>query len=317
MTTNTVHTIFGTGPLGISTAQALAAQGHSVRMVNRSGRAPEGVPAGATVLAADATQLDAARAAAAGSAVVYNCANAPYNTWLTALKPLFDNLLEAAASSGASLVMGDNLYAYGDTNGAPMREDTPERPNSRKGKLRSEIAQAMLAAHRAGRARVAIVRGSDYFGPRVLESQLGERVVPAALAGKAALVTGRTDMPHSSTYILDMGRAMALVGTRESAYGQIWHAPNNAPLTAGQMLERIYAEVGKPLKVQTAGKLMLSMVGLFNPVVREVIEMLYQFDRPFIVDSAKIEREFGIRATALPEAVRATVAWYRAKGRQT
>ncbi len=313
MTTNTFHTIFGTGPLGISTAIALAKLGHPVRMVNRSGRTPEGVPAGASVRAADANNLEAAREAAVGSAVVYNCTNAPYDKWLTDLKPLFSNILEAAVGTKARMVLGDNLYAYGETGGAPMREDTPERPNTRKGQLRSEIGQAMLAAHREGRAPVAIVRGSDYFGPRVRESALGERVFPAALAGKAAMITGKLDVPHTSTYIFDMGTAMAQVGTRESSYGQIWHAPNNLPQTARQMLDKIYAEAGKPMKVQAAGKFMLSALGLVNPVIREVVEMQYQFENPFVVDSRKFEREFGIRATPMAEALRATVAWYRAQ----
>ncbi len=311
MTTNTLHTVFGTGPLGISTAIALAKLGRPVRMVNRSGRTPDGVPAGASVLAADANNLDSARAAAVGSAVVYNCTNAPYDKWLTDLEPLFNNILEAAVGAKARLVLGDNLYAYGETGGAPMREDSPERPNTRKGKLRSDIGQALLAAHRAGRAPVAIVRGSDYFGPRVRESALGERVFPAALAGKAAVITGKLDVPHSSTYILDMGTAMALVGTSESAFGQIWHAPNNPAHTARQMLGMIYAEAGKPVKVQAAGRLMLSALGLFNPVIREVVEMQYQFEKPFVVDSSKFEREFGVRATPLAEAIQATVAWYR------
>jgi nucleoside-diphosphate-sugar epimerase len=312
MTTNTFHTVIGTGPLGISTARDLVALGQPVRMVNRSGRAPEGVPAGVTTAAGDVSSLEGARAATAGSAVVYNCTNAPYDKWQTEMKPLFVNILEGAIATGAKLVLGDNLYAYGETNGAPMREDTPERPNSRKGALRSELGRIMLAAHRAGRTPVAIVRGSDYFGPRVRESQMGERVFPAALAGKAAMVTGKLDQPHSNTYIPDMGRAMALVGTRGSAFGQIWHAPNSPAQTARQMLERIYAEVGKPMKVQVAGRAMLSVLGLFNPVIREVVEMQYQFERPFVVDSGKFEREFGVRATAMQEAIEATMAWYRA-----
>lgn len=313
MTTNTFHTVFGTGPLGISTAIALAKLGKPVRMVNRSGRVPEGAPAGTSVLGADANNLEAARAAAAGSAVIYNCTNAPYDKWLSDLKPLFSNILEAAVQANARLVLGDNLYAYGETGGAPMREDMPERPNTRKGKLRAELGQAMLAAHRTGRAPMAIVRGSDYFGPRVRESALGERVFPAALAGKAATITGKLDVPHTSTYVLDMGTAMAAVGTRESAYGQIWHAPNNPAQTARGMLGLIYAEAGKPVKVQTAGRLMLGALGLFNPVIREVVEMQYQFEKPFVVDSTKFEQEFGIHATPLAEAIRATMAWYRAQ----
>lgn len=313
MTTNTFHTVIGTGPLGVSTAQGLAALALPVRMVNRTGRVPDGLPLGATVVAGDVSTLAGARAAAAGSAVVYNCTNAPYDKWLTEMKPLFTNILEGAIGAGARLVLGDNLYAYGDTNGAPMREDTPERPNSRKGALRAELGRMMLAAHQAGRTQVAIVRGSDYFGPRVRESQLGERVFPAALAGKAAMVTGKLDQPHSNTFIPDMGRAMALVGARDSAYGQIWHAPNAPAQTARQMLERIYADVGKPMKVQVAGRAMLSVLGLFNPVIREVVEMQYQFERPFVVDSSKFEREFGVTATPLAESVKATVAWYRAQ----
>jgi nucleoside-diphosphate-sugar epimerase len=156
-------------------------------------------------------------------------------------------------------------------------------------------------------------RGSDFFGPWVLDSAFGDRVFYPALAGKGANFGGKLDLPHTATTIEDFGRALVILGEREEALGRAWHVPNDRPqITQRQFAELVFAETGHPVKASAMGKTMMRIGGLFIPGAREMVEMMYEFEKPFVVDSSQFERTFGVKATPIAEAIKATVAWYRA-----
>lgn len=306
------HVIFGTGPLGRSVINALVAQGKKVRAVNRSGEMKD-PPTGIEIVAGNVYDSDQVRQLAQGAAVVYQCAQPGYTEWPEKFPPLIQAVLEGLTGTNAKLVFGDNLYMYGDTDGQPIHEGLPWNARTRKGRARAKVAEAVLAAHRAGNVRAVIGRASDFFGPYVLDSLWGERAFYPALAGKAAQMTGNLDMPHTATYIEDFGKALVVLGERADALGQAWHVPNDQPtLTQRQFMRLVFQELGQPLKINSIGKTMLSLAGLFMPVAREVVEMMYEFDKPYIVDSTKFEQAFGMTATPIREAVKKTVAWYQA-----
>ena len=166
----------------------------------------------------------------------------------------------------------------------------------------------------AGELDVATARASDYFGPGALEqSPLGELVIGKALAGKTAQVVGDPTQPHSYTYIPDAGRTMAELGTRDDVGGEVFHVPNAPARSTREIIDMIGEQLGTTVKVQTAPKLLLRAMGLFNPTVREVIEMLYEFEQPFVVDSTKAEQRLGLAPTPLDEALAATIAWFRSR----
>jgi hypothetical protein len=169
-------------------------------MVNRSGTAP--VPDDIEILRGDASDPGFATAAAHGAQVVYQTLNPPYHRWVELFPALQAGILAAAQASGARLVSMENVYMYGRPNGQPLTETRPYAAHTKKGTLRARMARELLAAHEAGRVQVAIGRASDYFGPRGgAQSNLGDRVVPAALAGRTATVLGDPDQPHTYTYI--------------------------------------------------------------------------------------------------------------------
>jgi nucleoside-diphosphate-sugar epimerase len=303
-----LHVVFGSGPLGMATARALAADGKQVRVVNRSGSAA--APAGVEVVRGDAADPASVRAAMAGAAVVYQCAQPPYHRWPELFPALQAGIVAGAAAQGAKLVVAENLYMYGLAD-RPMTEDLPNAATTRKGRTRAAMSEALLAAHRRGELRVAIGRGSDFFGPGVVESLLGERVFGPAAAGKAAQAIGNPDLPHTYTFIDDFGRALATLGQHDRALGQIWHVPNPETLTTRQVITMIYEELGLPPKISTVSRTMLRLAGLFVPGARETVEMLYEFEHPFVVDSGKYVQAFGDHATPMRDAIRQTVAWYR------
>lgn len=306
-----LHVIFGTGPLGQAVARALLGGGKTIKMVNRSGSRSKDIPEGIEIIAGNAYNPEFTRQVTQGAQVVYQCAQPAYHKWVAEFPPLQTAILECAAANGAKLIVGENLYMYGDPEGQPLHEGLPYAAHTRKGKVRAEMSQTLFAAHRDGQVQVAVARGSDFYGPGVLGSALGERTLIPALQGKAAVITGSPDQPHSYTYIDDFGKAMAILGEREEALGQAWHVPNAPALTQMELITRFFQEIGLPVKTKSMGKWMMAFGGLFVPEAREMIEMMYEFEKPFVVDANKFIQFFGDIATPYETAVPATLTWYR------
>ena len=280
-----------------------------MRAVTRSGATA--VPEGVEQVAADVATPDGARRACAGAAVVYHCAQPPYTDWVDVFPPLTRAVLEGVADAGAKLVFADNLYVYGPPEG-PMTEETPQRAQGKKGRIRIEMAADVLQAHRDGKLRCTIGRSSDYYGPRGTTSTVGDNLMKPLLRNKRARWLGSLDQPHTLNYLEDMARALVTLGEREEADGQVWHLPAAEPLTGRQFLTLAYEAAGQTPKIGVASRPMIRLVGVFNPLVRELNETLYQFERPFVSDASKFQGAFGpFQPTPHQEAVRRTVEWFR------
>ena len=304
------HVVFGTGAIGLALVDELTGTGVPIRAVNRSGRAPVG--RGVEVIGGDATDPTFATEVAAGAAVVYQCLNPPYHRWAAQFPPLQDAVVQAARSAGARYVSFENVYMYGDTHGTPMTEDTPHRAHTRKGAVRAAMADQLRRLHDAGDLEVATARASDYFGPCATgQSPLGDRVIGVALAGRPTQVIGDPDQPHSYTYAPDAARTLVALGTSDDVVGEIWHVPNAPARTTREIIAMVGEEIGSAIRVRAAPTPVLRLMGLFNPTVRELPEMLYEFTQPFIVDGTKANERLGLAATPLDDAIRATVAWFR------
>jgi nucleoside-diphosphate-sugar epimerase len=312
MTDNELHVVFGTGPVGLAVMDDLVRKGKRVRMVNRSGRAD--VADGVEVVGGDAADPTFTREVSAGASVVYFALNPPYDRWPELFPSLQAGVLEGAASAGAKLIAVENLYMYGPTGGRPLTEDLPYAANTRKGAVRAGMSRELMEADASGKVRVAIGRASDFFGPRVLASAAGEQIFGRAVEGKSAQVAGDPDQPHTYTYAPDIGKGLVILGEREEALGRAWHLPSPETVTTRRFVEMIFEEAGGPARIQTAPKFVLRVMGLFNPPLRETIEMLYEFEEPFVVDHSAFEQAFGMSATPLREAIGETVSWYRRVG---
>lgn len=309
----TLHVIFGTGPLGLAVMRALRAQGRRVRMINRSSRVRFDKDLKTEVGGGDAADPGFAREVCDGAAVVHHCIGLPYPRWRE-LPGIARGIVEGAAAAGATLVYADNLYAYGPVAG-PMDEGLPETATTVKGRIRAEVAAFLLDAHRKGQVSVAIGRGSDFFGPHATDAtMLGSRVFGRILAGKPAQAIGDPDHLHSYTYLDDFAHALVVLGDRAEAAGQVWHVPNAPPMTTRAIVVMLGELAGRPARVSVAPGWMIGLAGLLSPQLRELKELIYEFDRDFVVDSTRFETAFGIRATPLHEALARTLDWFRSTG---
>jgi nucleoside-diphosphate-sugar epimerase len=298
------HVVVGSGPVGTATVGELVAQGHEVVLVSRSGRGEE--IHGVRRVALDVSDADALTALVDGAAAVYNCVNPPsYDVWSTWWPPVAAAFLTAAEATGAVLVTASCLYGYGPTEG-PMVEGQPDAAQGTKGRLRAAMWAEARAAHEAGRLRAVEVRGSDFMGPGVSVSHLAQ-VAPRALQGRTVRVFGSATLPHSFTDVRDMARAMVAVAERPETHGRVWHAPTNPPVSQAQAIADVCRAAGRePGRVGVWPRVMLSLGGVVVGFLREMRETVYQFQRPYVLDSSAAQRELGLAPTPWAETCRAT-----------
>jgi nucleoside-diphosphate-sugar epimerase len=293
-----VKVVVGAGAAGIATAELLADAGEDVRLVTRSGGGP--VHPRIRRIALDASNTDKLAAVLAGATTLYNCAAPPYHLWRNQLPALASGMLSAAIATGVDYAMLGNLYGYGPVAG-PITEDLPLKPNSVKGELRAQAWAEAKAAHDAGRVRVTEIRASDFIG-RGAASVFTIMVAPRVLANKTALFPADLDAPHSWTGTVDAARALVAAGADERSWGRPWHVPTNPAVSPRQLaiLLAHCAGVGPP-KLRRMPGWLLASAALGSKVVRELPEMQYQLQKPFVVDSSEFERTFGLTATSLTD----------------
>lgn len=303
-----MQTILGAGgTIGKDLAKALPQYTDQIRLVSRN---PKAVNPGDELMSADLTDAEAVSRAVAGSKVVYLTVGYDYDTkvWREKWPPTMRNVIAACRQHGAKLVFFDNVYMYDRDYLSPMTEDTPVRPTSRKGEIRADIARMLTDAMQAGTVTALIARAADFYGPNNDKSVLVETVVKNLKKGKAANWMAGLDRVHTFTYTPDAARATALLGNTPDAYGQVWHLPTHTDrLTGRQWVELLAREMNAKPKVSTLPLWMMGLLGLFVPIMKEIREMAYQYDRDYFFDSSKFTKRFGMEPTPIAEGIRETV----------
>lgn len=310
--TGELHVVLGaSGGTGAALVKELAARGRRVRAVARH-RADD-LPHGVEALTADLSVPVQLARAVDGAAVVYHAAQPDYTRWVREFPALTRGIMEASAAAGARLVFADNLYMYAPAD-TPLREDSAIGSPAAKGRLRAAMAEELLSAHRDGRARVVIARSSDYYGPGGTGSFVGERFFGALSSGRKVQWMVDLDQSHTLSYLPDMAHAMAILGERPDGDGRVWHLPAAEPLTGRRAIELAARVAGVEPRPAVITPAQLRLVGLFSPFLRQMPELLYQWQRPFVSDASAFEAAFGpFAVTSHEEALRATIEWYRAR----
>lgn len=312
MNTSRLHVVLGAGQIGTLLARSLRERGERVRQV-RKGKASASTE-GHEWTSGDLSDPTFAARVMEGAVAVYHCVNAPYHEWPKLLPPLQSGILAGARATSAKLVVLDNLYMYGRA-GEPMRETTPVRPCSKKGELRARLAEELLAAHGKDGVRVTIGRASDFFGPEVtLAAVFGERFYTRVLRGKLGEGLGNPDMPHAYSYGPDVAEGLRLLGAAEDdAFGRVWHLPAAHQGPTRELADALSVALGGKAELGSVPPWLFRALGLFVPQMREVPEMLYQWDQPFLLDDSAFRRRFSVEPTSVEDAVRETAAWARGR----
>lgn len=304
-----MQTILGSGgAIGTELAKNLPEYTTKIRLVSRN---PQPVNPTDDCFSANLLDSEAVRRAVAGSEVVYLVAGLEYDhkVWQRDWPIVMANAIAACQEAGAKLVFFDNIYMCDPDYLGHLTEEAPMRPISKKGMVRRNLVNMLMAAVEKGTLTASIARAADFYGPGVRTSVLQEVVPKPLAAGKKANWLCSLDQPHSFTYAPDAGRATALLGNTPDSFNQIWHVPTAPdPWTGRQWINAFAEALGVPPKSQVAGKAIVRLLGLFNPIMRETVEMLYQYDRPYVFDSSKFSNRFGIAATPYADGLKAIMA---------
>jgi nucleoside-diphosphate-sugar epimerase len=304
-------TILGAGgAISNDLATRLAAADLPFRLV---GRNPSSRPGAREVIAADLTNFDQTARAVDGSDIVFLLAGLKYDrkVWAEQWPRILANTVEASKRAGARLVFFDNVYMYGRVNGL-MTEQTPFHPSSRKGEIRSRIADSLIDEWKGGKLTAMIARAADFYGPGAANGLPNTLVFDPLSKGKSATCLAADNLPHSYTYAPDAADALMKLAQTESAWNQTWHLPTTPnPPTGREFIEAAAEAMGVAPKYRILGSAMLGVAGLFNPTIREVREMLYQNNAPYLFDSSKYARAFGFSGTPYSDGIRATATSYK------
>jgi len=304
-------TILGAGgDIGNKVVKLLAAANQPFRIVARN---PGFTPGATETVAADITDLEQTIRAVAGSSVVHLVIGLKYDhkVWLEMWPRIINNTIEACKRSGAKLIFFDNVYMYGKVNG-PMTEETPFNPCSRKGEVRAKVATSLIDSWKSGALTGMIARAADFYGPDTRNGMANILVMESFSKRKKASWLVNDSVPHSYTYTPDAAQALLQLAESATAWNQTWHLPTAPnPLTGREFVTLAATEFGVAPKYRVLSRPMLRLVGLFNASVAESYEMLYQNDSPYLFNSGKFAREFGITGTSYLDGIRATVASYQ------
>ncbi|MGV8137619.1 MAG: NAD-dependent epimerase/dehydratase family protein [Mangrovibacterium sp.] len=312
-----MQTILGSGgAIGNELAGALQSYTEKVRLVSRS---PRKVNPGDELMPADLLNPDQTRRAVKGSDVVYVTVGLPYRTkvWEESWPRLMSNVISACKEHNCRLVFFDNVYMYDPDKLNKMTEETPVNPSSNKGRIRTTIVRMIMDEVERGELQALIARSADFYGPGLqATSVLSEVVIKPLSSGRRAMWMGPVNYKHSFTYTRDAGNATALLGNTPDAWNQVWHLPTASnPYTGREWIEIIARELGVEPKYFSVPKWMMKVSGLFVPLMKELEEMMYQYDRDYVFDSSRFERRFGILPTPYHEGVKEAVRDYKALGK--
>jgi nucleoside-diphosphate-sugar epimerase len=305
-----MQTILGAGgAIGIELAKALKEFTSEIRLVSRN---PKKVNDTDELLSTDLLNAEDVKKAVKGSAVVYVTVGFPYSVkvWKESWPKFIKNVIEACKEHNSKLVFFDNIYMYDSNHLNGMTEETPINPPSKKGEVRAEIAKMIMDEVEKGNLTALIARSADFYGPSIQNtSMLTETVFKLLSNGKKANWLGSEKFKHSFTYTPDAGKATAILGNTDDAFNQVWHLPTASnPMTGKEWIETIAKELGVKPKYQVAPKFLVRIMGLFMPIMKEMVEMMYQYDRDYVFDSSKFEKRFDFKPTPYLEGIKEIVA---------
>lgn len=303
-----MQTILGsTGIIGTELAKSLTAYTNEIRLVSRH---PQKVNPADTLVPADLLNAGQTAEAIKGSDIVYLAAGLPYHykVWQQQWPVVMQNVIAACKTHHARLVFFDNIYMYGPVKGV-LTEETPFGATSRKGKVRAAIATLLLNEMKAGTLQGMICRAPEFYGPGKTLSGVNAMVFDNLRKGKPLQWLVDDQVKRTYIYTPDAARATACLGNDPSAWMQTWHLPCPDEYMNGKKFIELVSEIaGKQLRYKVLGKFLVKIGGLFNPLAREMQELLYQYDQDYNFSSDKFKKAFpDFKITSYREGITAII----------
>lgn len=298
-----MQTILGsTGVIGKELAKTLPQYTNKIRLVSRN---PKKVNDSDELISANLLNSEEILKAVNGSEIVYLTVGLEYDIkiWQRDWPIIMKNVIDVCKKNNSKLVFFDNVYSYGKVDGW-MTEESPIKPDSEKGKVRAELTKMIMNEIEQGNLKAIIAKAADFYGPDTPLSFVNIMVFDNFKKGKKAQWMLDVNKKHSFTYTPDAGKGTAILGNTESAYNQIWHLPTNRNVLTGKKFIELAAKaMGVKPDYMVVKKWMLSLLGVFNKVIKENNEMLYQNHSDYLFDSTKFEKAFDYKPISYEEGI--------------
>jgi len=297
----------GGGAVGRELAKALKQYTKRIRIVSRN---PKKVNETDELMSADLSIRDEVFKAVEGSKIVYVTIGFDYNikVWRERWPSFMRDVIDACKTHKSKLVFFDNVYMYDRNYLGNMTEDTPVNPSSKKGEVRAMVAKMITDEFGNGELTALIARSADFYGPDNDKSALVLTVFENFKNGKAANWLAKADKIHNFTFTPDAAKATAILGNTTDAYNQVWHLPTDSSrLTGKQWVTRIAEEMHTRPRLMVMPVWFMGVIGLFVPIMKELKEMTYQYNRDYFFNSSKFEKKFGFQPVDLDEGIRTTI----------
>lgn len=296
------------GAIGIELAKELTKYSTDITLVSRN---PKRINQSDKLLPLDLTKKENIEKAIKGSDIVYVTIGFPYKTsiWKQNWIPFITNVVESCIEHKSKLVFFDNIYAIGEDNINHITEESPLSPTSEKGKIREEVDRIILKNIENGKLKAIIARAPDFFGGTSNENSIIMNIVYDRLKkGKKAQWFCNADKIHSYGFVPDLAKGTAILGNTESAFNQIWNLPTSSEKTTGRKWVQLFAnEMNQKPTFTILPNWLLKTIGIFMPIMKELAEMNYQYDRDYFFDSSKFNEHFNFKPTTNEMAVKQIV----------
>jgi nucleoside-diphosphate-sugar epimerase len=303
------QTILGSGgAIGIELAKALRTYTNDIRLASRH---PKRVNPEDEIFQADLTDREQLFGAVENSEIVYVTVGFAYNikVWKRECPPFIKNVLDACLQNNSKLVFFDNVYAIGGDNVSHITENSPISPSSKKGEVRAQVDRLILESIEKKGLNVIIARSADFFSDVKGNSMVMNLIYDNLVKGKKAQWLCDATKVHSMSYTPDLAAGTAILGNTPDAYNQIWNLPTDTEkITGAGWVNLFAAEMGTGNEYQVLPNWLMKALGLFIPIMKELPEMNYQYDRDYFFDSSKFNNHFNYTPTTNANAVKETIA---------
>jgi nucleoside-diphosphate-sugar epimerase len=280
----------GAGAIGQAVIKELQKRSLSLKVIERSKKI-EGIE----TINIDLMDKEKTRKAIIGATHVYLCVGLPYDSkiWKTQWPTLIQNVINACSLAKAKLIFLDNIYMYGPAPlSIPFDELESQDPQTRKGKVRKTIADMILEAHKTKKIQAVIGRSADFYGPNAKNSSLYIGFLQRTLNGKNPQWLSKPNQEHTYAFTTDNGKALVELALNDSTYGEVWHLPVGKKITIEEILKIINKELNTNYKISYMPKFLLAISSFFVPILKEVKEMLYQFNNTYDMSCKKFQKKF-------------------------
>ena len=257
------------------------------------------------IFAGDALNEIDVTEAAEGVDVIFHAVNFPYPVWNKTHPLCMEVLIQVAEAKQAKIALVDNIYAYGAQPEVKVTEDVRKDPQTKKGKIRLAMEDSL----RESEVSALIVHMPDLYGPHAKSTLLHE-TFKNVVQNKATNFIGKTNIAREYLYTFDGAKAMVELAQRDGAYNKNWNIPAVQTITGEEIIGILRAETGYDKSVRTVSKTMIRMIGLFQPFMREMVEIMYLTEKPVILSGEKYEAEIGkIPGTSYRQGIKETLKW--------